>query len=227
MIQNNKVIALVPIKENSERVKGKNFKDFCGKPLFHHILLTLDQVVAIDEIIINTDSPVIKEEAPKISEKIKVRDRNQTIVGDFVSMNRIIEDDIKNTNGDIYLQTHTTNPLLKEENISKAIHDYLQYSETKNYDSLFSVTEHQARFYSKDTQPINHDPNELLRTQDLTPIYEENSCLYIFNKESFSKKQQRIGDAPYMFTLPKIESVDIDDAYTFKLAELLALYASK
>ncbi len=69
MIHSRKVTALVPMKANSERVKNKNIRLFCGKPLYHHILQTLDKTYAIDEIIINTDSDQIAAEAPGLSKK--------------------------------------------------------------------------------------------------------------------------------------------------------------
>ena len=72
---------------------------------------------------------------------------------------------------------------------------------------------------------MNHDPEVLLPTQALAPVFEENSCLYVFTKESFGKKQRRIGLKPLMFPTPLIESTDIDDEFTFRLAELLGLYA--
>lgn len=223
MIHSRKVTALVPMKANSERVKNKNIRPFCGKPLYHHILQTLDKTYAIDEIIINTDSDQIAAEAPTLSKKIKIHIRPEAIRGDFVSMNRIIEDDISRGETDIVLQTHSTNPLLRSESITKALKAFVENEEK---DSLFSVNVYQSRFYGADGKAVNHNPEELLRTQDLPPLYEENSNIYIFTKESFAKKQRRIGENPVLFPTPWIESIDIDNEYTFRLAELLAGYAA-
>ena len=225
MIHNRKVAALVPIKGHSERVKGKNFRDFCGKPLYHHIIHTLDRVCAIDEVIIDTDSQRVIAEAPKLSSKIQIIERPAELCGDYISTNRIFEYDLSQTKADIYVQTHATNPILKAETIAKAIAKFI--STEDEYDSLFSVNVYQNRFYMYDGTPINHDPENLIRTQDLRPIYEENSSLYVFTKESFKKKGRRIGINPFMFVTPPIESTDIDDELTFRIAELLALYASK
>lgn len=223
MIYNLKVTALVPIKENSERVIGKNFKDFCGKPLYHHIIHTLDETYAVDEIIINTDSDKVAKEAPSLSPKVKIHKRTSKLCGDFVSTNKIFDYDLDNSDSDLYLQTHATNPLLKAESIAHALKLFAE-SEGE-YDSLFSVTEHLCRFYDNNQKAVNHNPEELLRTQDLDPLYEENSCLYIFTKESFKKTKARIGKKPYLFTTPRLESIDIDDAVTWKIAELLGLHS--
>lgn len=225
MIHNRKVAALVPIKDHSERVKGKNFRDFCGKPLYHHIIHTLDRVYAVDAIVIDTDSPRVIAEAPGLSHKVQVIERPAELCGDYVSTNRIFEYDLSQTEADIYIQTHTTNPLLKAETIAKAIAKFISIED--EYDSLFGVNKYQSRFYIHDGTPVNHDPENLIRTQDLQPMYEENSCLYVFTKESFKKKSRRIGVKPFMYVTPPIESMDIDDEFTFRIAELLALYASK
>ena len=225
MIHNRKVTALVPIKDHSERVTNKNFRDFCGKPLFHHIIRTLDRVYAVDEIIIDTDSQRVTAEAPKLSPKLRTIERPAELCGDYVSTNQIFEYDLSQTEADIYIQTHATNPLLKAETIAKAVAKYLSLED--EYDSLFCVNRYQSRFYMQDGTPVSHDPENLIRTQDLPPLYEENSTLYIFTKESFAKKGRRIGSKPYMYVTPPIESMDIDDEFTFRITELLALYAAK
>jgi len=225
MIHNRKVTALVPVKDHSERVENKNFRDFCGKPLYHHIVNTLDRVYAVDEIVMNTDSPRIIAEAPGLSRKVKIIKRPEELCGDYVSTNRIFEYDLSQTEADIYIQTHSTNPILKAETIAKAVAKFISIED--EYDSLFSVNKYQSRFYMHDGAAINHDPENLIRTQDLQPMYEENSSLYVFTKESFKQKGRRIGVKPFMFVTPPIESIDIDDELTFRIAELLALYASK
>lgn len=223
MIHDKKVTALVPIKDHSERVTGKNFRDFCGKPLYHHIITTLENTYAVDEILIDTDSYRVMQEAPQLSHKVRVIKRPEELCGDFVSTNLIFGYDLAQSDADIYIQTHATNPLLKSESIAKAIQTYIKGED--KHDSLFSVTEHKSRFYKEDGSPINHDPENLIRTQDLPPLYEENSCIYVFTKESFAKKKRRIGEKPLMYPLPHLEAIDIDNEFSFRLAELLAMYS--
>ncbi|MCJ8329403.1 MAG: acylneuraminate cytidylyltransferase family protein [Lentisphaeria bacterium] len=214
MIYSKKVIALVPIKDHSERVSGKNFREFCGKPLYHHIINTLDKTYAIDEIIINTDSERINLEASSLSPKVTVHMRPDELYGDFVSTNTIFAYDLENSEADIYLQTHATNPLLKAETIANALR---YFCEQEEFDSLFSVTEFKSRFYHHTAKAINHNPQELLRTQDLDSLYEENSCFYIFDKGSFASTNARIGKHPKLHVTPKLESIDIDDEVTWEL----------
>ncbi|HRN41205.1 MAG TPA: acylneuraminate cytidylyltransferase family protein [Vicingus sp.] len=213
-----KIIALLPMKGHSERVPNKNMKLFNGIPLFHHVLTTLQNCNLIDEVIINTDSNIISESAKKFS-KVKIHNRPNEICGDFVSMNDIIAFDLNHSDGDIYLQTHSTNPLLKTTTIHQAIE---KFKTQREFDSLFSVTKLQTRLYWEDVRPINHNPNELIRTQDLPPVFEENSNFFIFTKSSFKNAaNKRIGKKPMMYEMDKLESVDIDEPHDFILAETI------
>ncbi|WP_296635764.1 acylneuraminate cytidylyltransferase family protein [Polaribacter sp.] len=215
------VTLLLPMKGNSERVPNKNLKLFNGKPLFHVILDKLVNSKYINNVIINTDSDLIAESAlSKYHDFITIHRRPKSIQGDFVSMNKIIEYDLKNSNSDIYVQTHSTSPLLNVDSIDAAINNMI--SNKANFDSIFSVTKIQTRFYDKDGNAFNHNPKELLRTQDLEPLFEENSGFYIFTKDSFKNAgNKRIGLKPLMFEIDKIESIDIDEPLDFIIAETM------
>lgn len=224
-MKNERVVALLPMKANSERVKGKNFRPFCGKPLFRWILDALLELDEIDQIIINTDARHILEENGLCSDdRILIRDRKPEICGDMVSMNTIIEDDIANVDADIYLMTHTTNPLLKSETVDMALQAFKEGAKKGSGDSLFSVNKTQTRFYRQNGTPVNHDPDNLVRTQDLEPWFEENSNLYIFTKDSFSKTKARIGEHPMMFENSVFESIDIDTPDDWEFALIAAQY---
>lgn len=218
-----KILALLPMKGNSARVPNKNLKDFSGKPLYHRVLETLIASKYIHNVIINTDSELIMRDAQaNFGDNIIIHDRPKEIQGDFVSMNKIIQNDLSKTDGEIYLQTHSTNPLLTTASIDRAIEMMLDQEFKKQYDSIFSVTKIQTRLYDKTGVPFNHNAEELLRTQDLPPLYEENSNFYIFTKTSFKNNaNKRIGKNPKLFEIDKLESVDIDEPQDFLIAELL------
>jgi N-acylneuraminate cytidylyltransferase len=213
--------ALLPMKGNSERVKNKNMRDFDGAPLYHAVMKSLLASKYIESVVINTDSEIIAKDAKEnFCDKVIIIDRPKEIEGDFVSMNNIILYDLQQLDGEHFLQTHSTNPLLKTETIDKAIEKYFEGLE--NFDSIFGVTKLQTRFYNKYAKAINHNPNELLRTQDLEPMYEENSNLYIFSKDAFKNAgNKRIGLNPQIFEVNKLEATDIDEPEDFILAELI------
>jgi len=172
MIHNRRVVALIPIKDHSERVTGKNFREFAGKPLYNHIVATLDKTYAVDEIVIDTDSPRVIMEACKLSPKLHVIERPKELHGDEVSTNKIFEYDMTQCEADIFIQTHSTNPLLKSETIALALKTFVEKEgqmsdDGTEYDSLFGVNEHHSRFYRKDGSTINHDPENLIPTQEV------------------------------------------------------------
>lgn len=220
-----RIVALFPMKANSERVRGKNFRYFNGKPLFRWVLGTLLAVDEIDLIVINTDAQaILAEHELSCTDRILIRDRKPEICGDSVSMNLVLADDIANVQGDTYVMTHTTNPLLTPNTIRRALTLYHDGLFNNSLDSVFTVNKYQTRFYRADGSAVNHDPRQLARTQDLEPWFEENSNLYIFSAQSFSKTNSRIGERPLMLEMDKNESVDIDNEQGWQVAEALAKY---
>ncbi|MDY6866067.1 MAG: acylneuraminate cytidylyltransferase family protein, partial [Halobacteriota archaeon] len=153
-----KFIALVPMKAHSERVKNKNIRDLAGSPLYHYILNTLQKCNSISHIYVNTDSDIIKEGIHRDFKNVNVIDRPKHLRGDSISMNEIIGYDLSEVKGDYFLQTHSTNPLLKAGTIESAIDFFLTHSD---YDSLFTVTRQLKRYYDLEGNPINHDMYKL------------------------------------------------------------------
>lgn len=214
-----KLAALVPMRHHSQRVPGKNYRPLAGKPLFHHILETLLAVPEIETVIVDTDSEPVMDGVRRLFPTVKLVARPEHLRADDVPMNDILLHDTAQVQADFYLQTHSTNPLLKAETISRGIQSFLTHY--PKYDSLFSVTRLQTRLYWQDGRAINHNPLELLQTQDLPPVYEENSCIYLFTRENLERKKHRIGDTPLMFEIPRLEAIDIDEEADFQLADLL------
>jgi CMP-N-acetylneuraminic acid synthetase len=215
-----KVIALLPMKGHSERVPNKNMRLFAGKPLYHRIAAVLEASPAVASILIDTDSEAIAGDATRAFHKACIIRRPKHLQGDFVSMNEIIEHDLSICEGEHFLQTHSTNPLLTQATLDRAIGAY--FAALREYDSVFSVSRLQARLYWASGLPVNHDPQVLLRTQDLPPLFEENSNFYLFSKASFAAAgSKRIGIAPKMVEVEKLEAIDIDEESDFQLAEAL------
>ena len=212
-----KIKALVPMKGHSERVPNKNIRLLAGKPAFHWIIESLSNSKYIDEIVINTDSDEIAKSASN-NFKVTILERPDFLLGDMVSIQPLIEYDLSQTKGEYYLQTHSTNPLLTSETIDRAIEAFF---DQKEHDALFSVTSVKTRYYWPDGRGINHDPQKLIRTQDLEPIFEENSCFYIFSRETNQKIKNRLGANPMMFPIHKLEAADIDEMEDFYWAEFL------
>ena len=214
-----KLAALVPMRHHSQRVPGKNYRPLAGKPLFHHILETLLAVPEIETVMVDTDSESVMDGVRRHFPTVKLIPRPEHLRADDVPMNEIPLYDTAQVEADFYLQTHSTNPLLKAETVSRAIQSL--FTNYPKHDSLFSVTRWQTRLYFQDGRAINHNPLELIQTQDLPPVYEENSCLYLFTRENLARKHHRIGDKPLMFEIDKSEAWDIDEELDFEITDFL------
>jgi CMP-N-acetylneuraminic acid synthetase len=202
-------------------VPGKNYRPFAGKPLYHHIVRTLLKCDMVGELVIDTDSAVIAEDAAEHFPQIRLLERPRHLRADTVPMNNVLLHDVSQVQADYYLQTHSTNPLLRPETIHQAIERFL--ASRHSHDSLFSVTRIQTRLWDELGYAINHDPAILLRTQDLPPIYEENSCLYMFTRGTLEERGNRIGERPLIFEIDRLEAWDIDEELDFLVAEFLYL----
>jgi len=214
-----KLVALVPMRHNSQRVPGKNYRPLAGKPLFHHILETLLTVPEIEMVLVDTDSEPVMEGVRRFFPTVHLIPRPGHLRADDVPMNDILFHDTAQVQADFYFQTHSTNPLLKAETISRGIQTF--FANHPKYDSLFSVTRIQTRLYDREGRAINHNPLELIQSQDLPPVYEENSCLYLFTRENLARKHHRIGDTPLMFEISAEEAWDIDEEIDFTICDLL------
>ena len=207
------------MRHHSQRVQGKNYRPLAGKPLFHHIVETLLAVPEVTEIVVDTDSEPVMDGLRRQFPQVGMINRSEHLRADNVPMNDILIYDTGQVQADFYLQTHSTNPLLRPETISRAIQSLI--TNYPNYDSLFSVTRLQTRLYFQDGRAINHDPTVLIQTQDLPPVYEENSCLYIFTRENLIKRHHRIGETPLMFEIARDEAWDIDEELDFAITDFL------
>jgi len=214
------LVALVPMRHHSQRVPGKNYRILAGKPLFHHIIEMLLAVPEITQVVVDTDSDPVMDSLRADFPQVKIINRPENLQGDDVSMNDILIYDTEQIQADFYLQTHSTNPLLKPETVSRAVRG-LMANYPSHHDSLFSVTRLQTRLYDQLGRAINHDPAVLIQTQDLPPVYEENSCLYIFTRENLLQRHHRIGEKPMMFEINTDEAWDIDEELDFAITDFL------
>jgi CMP-N-acetylneuraminic acid synthetase len=215
----NRLIALIPMRHHSQRVPGKNYRLMAGKPLYQHILETLLAVPEIDQIVVDTDSEPVMEGLRQDFPTVRIIERPEALRADTISMNEILMYDTAQIEVNFYLQTHSTNPLLRPETVSRAVQAFR--AGYPSFDSLFSVTRLQTRLWTYDGRPLNHDPAILIQTQDLPPTFEENSCLYLFTRENLQKNHNRLGQRPMMFEVNADEAWDIDEELDFAIVDFL------
>ncbi len=207
------------MRHHSQRVPGKNYRLLAGKPLYQHIVETLLSCPEISQVVVDTDSPPIIQGLRENFPQVLVLERPERLRADQISMNEILAYDTSQVEAELYLQTHSTNPMLRSATVSRAIQALL--AEYPAYDSLFSVTPIRVRLWDQLGRAINHNPAILIQTQDLPPVYEENSCMYIFNRENLFRRRNRLGDRPMMFPIEAAEAWDIDEELDFAITDFL------
>ncbi len=213
------IVALVPMRHHSQRVPGKNYRLLADTPLYQYIIDTLLVVPEITSVMVDTDSEPVIEGLRLNFPQVKIIERPQHLRADHIPMNEILTYDTAQIKADYFLQTHTTNPLLTASTLSRGILSFL--NQVPIYDSMFSVTRLQTRLWDGLTRAINHNPAILLQTQDLPPVFEENSCFYLFTRANLLARRNRLGERPLMFEIPRHEAVDIDEEFDFQLADIM------
>lgn len=213
------IVALVPMRADSERVPNKNVRPCAGPPLFHYILRALASSGVVSEIVVDTDSAAVQAGCRDAFPLVRLIERPSHLRGGHVSMNELILHDLSRVEGEVFLQTHATNPLLRPATIARAVAAFRTMGAA--HDSLLAVTRLRARFWDASAKPLNHDPNVLVRTQDLEPVFQENSCIYLFTRRVFSARSNRVGSRPLLFAIDPEEAWDIDEEFDFAVAEAL------
>ena len=209
-----KVVAIVPMKLNNRRLPQKNTKAFTnGKPLCWYILSTLKKVKGIEDVYVYCSNPDIQEYIP---EGVKYLKRSETLDQDTTKMNEVLQCFAADVPADVYVMTHTTAPFISESSIEAGLNAVM----SGEYDSSFAAKKFQD-FLWKDGAPFNYQLDAIPRTQDLPALYEETSGFYIYRKEVMTEMGRRIGDKPYIVEVGEIESVDIDEAEDFAIADAI------
>jgi CMP-N-acetylneuraminic acid synthetase len=205
------------MRHSSERVKGKNYRELGGKPLFRHIVDALLEASTIDAVVIDTDSPTIRDYAEENLPEVRVLKRPEHLRAGEIPMNTVLANSIAQLEGEIFLQTHSTNPFLSAQTIDAAVSTF----HAEGVDSLFSATAEHARYWWDAERPVNHDPAVLLRTQDLPALYLENSCIYVFRRQAFLDEGNRLTKHRALFPMSSLEALDIDTEEDWDLAAAL------
>lgn len=209
-----KIVAFIPIKLNSVRLKNKNILDLAGHPLCWYIANTLLSVDKIDEVYVYCSTEKIIEYMPK---GIKFLKRDAYLDGEYVKGAEIYSSFINEIDSDIYVLAHATSPFISRNSIDNALSKVL----SGKYDSAFTAKKIQ-NFVWYNNLPLNYKLEDIPRTQDLEPVWEETSAFFVFNKNLFLETNRRIGFVPYLQEVKGIETIDIDTKEDFILANAYA-----
>ena len=207
------------MRHHSQRVPGKNYRPLAGKPLYQHIVETLLACPEIGQVVVDTDSPPMIAGLRANFPQVLVLERPEHLRADHIPMNEILAYDTSQVRS-------RSLPADPQHQPAAAQHDGFAghpglAGRYPAYDSLFSVTRLQTRLWDQLGRAINHNPAILLQTQDLPPVYEENSCLYIFTRQNLLGRRNRLGERPMMFAIEAAEAWDIDEELDFAITDFL------
>lgn len=211
-----RIACFIPIKSKSERVKGKNFRLLCGRPLYQYIIDHAIEAHCFDDIYVDTNSVEVRKYCEEKNihwiERIEELEKNTANGNDLLNYHFN-----KFPDYDFYFQLFATAPFLQPYSIAKAV-NFLVNSDC--YDSTFcGIAEHSFFWFLG--QPVNYRPCILPRSQDMDCVIEETTGLYGMTKLALQKYRCRIGANPYVCLVNKFEAVDINDEDDFKLAEYI------
>jgi CMP-N-acetylneuraminic acid synthetase len=220
------IIAFLPCRRGSERVKEKNTRRFAGIEggLTRIKMEQLLNCPEIDSIVVSTDDPKVADIssalAKESSKSVKIVERPPHLATSATSTDEVIKYIPEIITEGIILWTHVTSPFVDSSVYTKAIQVYREQTAVDSYDSLMSVTKIQKFLWNQD-KPINYDRNQEKwpRTQTLPVIFEVNSALFMAPIEVYLQCQDRIGKKVYLFELTASQALDIDWEEDFKLAE--------
>jgi len=211
-----KVALFIPIKLNNQRLPGKNLLPLAGKPVCKYLFETVAKIKSIDEKYVYCSDEAI---VPYLVGDLRFKKRSPELDGFLVKGLDIIDKFVQDVDADVYVLTHVTQPFTKAESIEAALDKVLN----EGYDSAFSAVCLQDYLWYQG-KPFNYDPSNIVRTQDLDPVYMETGAFFIFKKEVFTKLHRRIGLNPYIYEIDQFEAVDIDTAEDFEFAKAVAAY---
>ncbi len=210
-----KIKALIPVRSGSLRVANKNIRPFANSTLLEIKIKQMLSISSLDGVVVNSNDDTMLKIAEKAgAETVK---RDQYFATNEVSINEVYCNMAENFSADIMLFVHVTNPLLSNETIKNALNKYKNLAEHDSINTVHDVKE----FLWKDGVPINYDPTNKPRSQDLPNIITINHAVNIIDKNLAIKNKDIFGTKPFLLPIDKVEAIDIDDMLDFEFAEFM------
>ena len=203
----------MPIKLKNERCPGKNTRLLGEKPLLQYELDSLKETKLCDEINVYCSDEAI---VPYLPDSVNFMKRSKELDLPTSNFTQIFSSFIAEKDADIYVYAHATAPFVTIETMKQCI----EAVKSGKYDSAFCAKRLQDYLWM-DGKPLNFDAANVPRTQDLKPIFQETSGIYVFTKEVFMNYKRRIGVNPFIKEVSFREAVDIDNPEDFDLAEIM------
>lgn len=224
------IVAVVPCRAGSERVKGKNTRPFAGfeNGLLELKLKQLSNVEDLEEIIVSTNDPLVSDIAAEFGDKhdarVRVEERPDELGRSSTPMSEFIKYLGTLREEGTMLMTHVTHPFVTHSVFNELIHAW-RGAVHRGHDSLLTVTRLHTFLWDAEGKPFNYDDSEEKwpRSQDIPPLFEINHVAYLIPFATVLEVGDRVGENPYMHEMDGEAVMDIDWEDQFALLQDIAL----
>ena len=214
-----KIKALIPARSGSVRVSNKNIRPFAGTTLLEIKIRQLQEIPELDGVVVNSNSEEMLDIARSLGADAVRRD--EYFASSSVSINEVYVDIANHFDADIMVYANCTNPLIKNETVSRCIQEFLRLDANGDgYDSL-NTAHYVKEFLWLDGTAVNYNPNQMPRSQDLPNILALNFAVNILSKQSILSAKSIVGKKPFLYPIDLVEATDIDNEIDFSFAEFV------
>jgi len=224
------MIAIIPARGGSKRIKNKNIMDFFGKPMIAYALEVVRESKLFDKVHVSTDSLKIKSVVESFGYTVDFM-RPSELSGDMVGITPVLQWVLKKyeSKGENYTDVFNimpTSPLLRSSDLTKA---YELYTNNKRKHPLHVVSEYPVPIewaYRRNDDGFL-DPVQpgafAERSQDLPKSYYESGPFSIFHVSHLLSNTPVADKGFISYIIPKYRSIDIDDNEDLKFAKKIFL----
>jgi len=230
-----KILALIPARAGSKRVKGKNLKHLDGKPLIAYTIEAAKTSRQVNRIVVSTNSKEIASVARQYGAEVPFLRPDDISTADSTEMeffehalNWLSNND--NYEPELIVLLYPTSPFRKAESIDRAIEKILGHPEADSLRSIRKCNEHPYKMWEIENgylQPfvkvrgVERADIHTISYHLLPKVYIQNASIYITKPSTIRNKGTPIGDTVIPFIMDELESIDINTPLDFKLAEML------
>jgi N-acylneuraminate cytidylyltransferase len=222
MIDNRRVLAVVPARGGSKGVPGKNLREVGGVSLLRR---TLDAATAsryIDVVVVSSDDDGILRHASSVHGVLTV-ERPAELAEDGTAMAPVVDHVLSLHPADIVVLLQPTSPLRESADIDGALGRFA----SAGADSLVSVCTTETSpywMYRLDGDDRMHPllPKlDVATRQELPPTYRVNGAVYVVDAEWFRTNHVFVGEDTVAYVMAPERSLDVDTELDLVVAEAL------
>lgn len=210
------IVALIPVKASSERVKGKNTRPFADTNLFELKLNQLKQVKGFSQIVISSEDDHLLNIAS--DQGFDVHRRDPKYSTSTVPMSEVYSYIASEIKGEHIAWVNVTNPLAEAQIYEDAIKMYENMD--SRFNCLLSACEVKEYLFHNGN-PINFKPNPWPRSQDLSGICAITFVINILKRQDMIKWGSCVGQKPFFYMLDPVTSTDVDFQWNFDFCEMI------